>query len=297
VGSNLKNVCKNVFITGASTGIGLALVKELRQDPKIRIIATARESSMDRFKENGVEESERLLLKPLDICDYEKASVLIHGLDEKLGGVDVLVNNAGVSYRSVVEHMNPEAENHQMMVNYLGAVHLIREVLPSMRKKRQGRIINVSSVGGMMAMPTMASYSASKFALEGVSEALWYELKPWGIKISLIQPGFIRSDAFQRVLMPEAAKNAQANEKMPYHHYYAGMTPFVEKFMKRSPCTPEKIAKIIVKTMKKKNPRLRVPAGPDARFFSFLRRMMPRRLYHWILYKNLPNIQRWGTNR
>jgi len=284
---------KNVLVTGASTGIGLALAQELLKEKNVRVIATARESSLHRFTEAGLEESDRLIIRALEICDYEQATKLIHEIDDKFDGVDVLVNNAGVSYRSVVEHMTPEAENHQMRVNYLGPIHLARCVLPMMRKKRNGNIINISSVGGMMAMPTMSSYSASKFALEGASESLWYELKPWGIKVSLIQPGFINSNSFRNVLMPEKAKFSSADSSAAYHSYYKYMSGFVEKLMKKATCTPEKIARIIVKTMNKPSPRLRVSAGPDAMFFGWLRRVLPRKFYHWFLYKNLPHVSEW----
>jgi len=284
---------KNILVTGASTGIGLALVKELKKDTHFRIIATARNESLHRFQEQRLNESESLIFRQLEICDYQKSTALIEEIEKSFGGVDVLINNAGVSYRSVVEHMTPEAEHHQMMVNYLGAIHLTRCAIPGMRKKRSGHIINISSVGGMMAMPTMSSYSASKFALEGASESLWYELKPWGISVSIIEPGFVRSNSFRRVLMPEAAKTSLEDSSCAYHAYYNNMTAFVEKLMLDSHCTPEKIAKKIIKTMKAKNPPLRVPGGADARFFSLLRRVMPRRLYHWFLYRNLPNIKEW----
>jgi len=90
-------------------------------------------------------------------------------------------------------------EQLQMQTNYFGPLALIRDLLPSMREKGRGKIINVSSVSGMIAMPTMASYSASKHALKGASEALWYEMKPYGINVSLIQPGFIKSNSFHNV--------------------------------------------------------------------------------------------------
>ena len=92
-------------------------------------------------------------------------------------------------YRAVLEHVSDAERVAQMDVNYLAPMDLIRLVLPRMREKHAGRILNVSSVGGMMAMPTMAVYSASKFALEGATEALYYEVRPWNIRVSLIQPG------------------------------------------------------------------------------------------------------------
>ncbi len=205
---------------------------------------------------------------------------------------DILINNAGVSYRSVVEDMSVEDEQTQLQINYLGAMHLIRECLPAMRERRSGRIINVSSVSGMMAMPTMASYSASKFALEGASESLWYELKPWNIHTTLVRPGFINSLAFRKVLY---SKKRQAQDgPSPYDAHYENMTTFVESIMQRSPCTSESVAKAIFKVARMKRPPLRLPGTTDARIFYFVRRILPRALYHALLYRFLPGIRQWG---
>jgi len=289
----MKKALKTVLITGASTGIGLELVRLLLEKKNYRVIATARMSSLSRFKEAGLEESENLLLRPLDVCHYEEGSRLIAEIDQKWGGVDILINNAAVIYRSVVEHMNTKDESYHLQVNFLGAMHLIREVLPSMRAKRAGHIINISSVGGMMAMPTMSSYSASKFALEGASESLWYELRPWGIKVTLIQPGFINSAGFMHVQMTEKGKVATQDPHDPYHADYKHMSAFVGKLMMHSPHSAQSVAQRVLKTMERKNPPLRVSGTIDALFFALLRRLMPRSLYHWFLYRNLPHIKEW----
>ena len=102
-----------------------------------------------------------------------------------------------------------------MDVNFRSPMELTRLVLPGMRAKRAGRIITVSSVGGMMAMPTMAAYSASKFALEGAHEALWYEVRPWGIRVSLVQPGFVHSDGFQKVRYTTQERSLRARARRP----------------------------------------------------------------------------------
>src|SRR5262249_35124723 len=151
---------------------------------------------------------------------------------EKWGGVNILVNCAGISYRAVMEHMTEKDEYRQMNVNYFGPVALMRLVLPHMRSEGRGKIINVSSVSRLLSMPTMASDTASKYALEGASEALWYEVKPLGINVSLIQPGFVHSKSFMNVYYTEKSKEAEykgADE--PYGDYYAHMTPFISKLM------------------------------------------------------------------
>lgn len=281
-----------VLVTGASTGIGLALVKKLR-GMGFRVVATARSSSLPRFPQHGLTETERFLIRPLDVTRLEEHSKIINEVCRSWGGIDVLVNNAGITYRAVMEEMYPAAERIQFATNYFGPMHLIRLVLPFMREKHSGHIINVSSVGGMMAMPTMGAYSASKFALEGASEALWYELRPWGIRVSLIQPGFVHSKSFQNAKFTEKTRRTLKNADSPYYAYYANMLPFIERMMNWSPTTPEKVADRIIKAMNQKNPRLRIPATPDAWLFYYLRRLLPRRLYHFVLYRGLPKIDNW----
>lgn len=266
-----------VLVTGASSGIGLALTKLLTSS-EYRVIATARAASFSRLQ-GLVSESERVHLRELDVTSEAQRVALIQELDGCFGGVDVLVNNAGISFRSVIEHMSHEEARFQMEANFHAPMALARLVLPKMREKRSGKIINVSSVGGMMAMPTMGAYSASKFALEGASEALWYELRPFQIAVSLVQPGFIHSNSFKRVVLSEKARSSLA-ERDAYALYYERMGDFIEHIMNMAFATPESIAQKIVKTMRAKKPPLRVTATADAFFFTQLRRFLPRKLYH-----------------
>ena len=190
--------------------------------------------------------------------------------------------------------MNESEELDQMTVNYLGPMNLMRTVIPYMRRQRSGRIINVSSVGGMMAMPTMGSYSASKWALEGASEALWYELKPWNIRVSLIQPGFINSDGFKKVRVPASLESVE--HRTAYTGYYESMGTFVARLMTHSPSNARDVAAVVFKTMRKARPALRVPGTWDAFFFHMLRRLLPRALYHRVLYMGLPGKSTWGSD-
>lgn len=280
-----------VLITGCSSGIGRELLYLFNREP-YKIVATTLPESADAFKGDPIEKSGRIWIRRLNIIDYSKTSQIVRETLEEWGPIDILINNAGISYRSVVEDMTIEDEQTQIQVNYLGPLHLIRECLPSMRKRRSGRIINISSVGGMMAMPTMASYSASKFALEGASESLWYELRPWNIHTTLVRPGFINSLAFQKVHYSK--KRRLVNGPSPYDAHYSHMTRFVETVMKKSPCTSESVAKTIFKVAQMKSPPLRVPGTIDARIFYFIRRILPRFLYHKLLYLFLPGIRQWG---
>jgi len=282
-----------VLITGASSGIGLALAKKLWKS-EYKVVATLRRQSFKKIQDQAFYETERFLIRPLDINSFTEQEKLIREIKRKWGSIDILVNNAGISYRSVVEHMGSDDELNQLSTNYLAPMNLIKLVLPGMREKKRGRIINVSSVGGMMAMPTMASYSASKFALEGASESLWYEMRPWNIHVSLIAPGFINSDSFKNVYKTDLYKKSEKTRANPYSAYYHHMGKFIQRIMTLSPSDAGDVAEVIVKTMRKKNPPLRVYATIDALLFFYLRRILPRGFYHKLLYTFLPGIREWG---
>ena len=250
-----------VIITGASGGIGRELVGMCLANGFI-VVAAAREDSLLLLSKAGLHPSDRLVIMPLDVRDDGDIDRVVTETFMRFGRIDALVNNAGISFRGVAEHMTSDEELEQMAVNYFGPMMLIRRVLPHMRHRRAGRIINVSSVGGMMAMPTMSSYSASKWALEGASEALWYELRPWNVSVTLVQPGFIRSDAFRKVRLPQAFR-ADGTED-DYGILYSSMTSFVERLMVRSPSTSKSVARVILRQLVRKRPPLRVQATLDA---------------------------------
>ena len=285
---------KVILITGASTGLGLAVARRLIDFTEHHLILTARARSLERFREAGIVEGKRVWIRPLDVTDAEQRREVVEEASWSLGPIDVLINNAGVAYRSVVEHVREEERLHQMSVNFRSPMELIRQVLPGMRAKRSGRIINISSVGGMMAMPTMAVYSASKFALEGACEALYYEVRPWNIFVTLVEPGFISSDAFEKVSYTELSEISSAQDWDPYHNHYYYMESFIEKMMKKAMASPESVGRTVVKLVDARRPPLRVTATFDARIFDIMRRLLPRRFYHWLLYRNLPMVRDWS---
>lgn len=284
-----------ILITGASVGIGLELAKLLRDEPH-RLALTARASSLVRFAEEGIVPSERILLLPLDVTSDEERRAAIRAVEERWGGVDVLVNNAGLSYRAVAEHVSEAERLAQLDANFMGPMELIKLVLPHMRAQRFGRVINVSSVGGMTAMPTMSIYSASKFALEGASEALWYEMRPFNVRVSIVRPGFINSDGFRKTRFTEQGQQALLDPRNPYHAHYANMDELIEGLMTLTFYTPKDVAETILEVIEHRNPPLWVSGTLDAYLFNVLRRVLPAGLYHRLLYAGLPRIWRWGQD-
>jgi len=283
---------KVVLITGCATGLGKALVEILSRNPHYKIVVTARSHRIELLR-TMFEESENLIVRELDVTNESNIFSLVNEVANMWGRIDVLVNNAGICYRSVVEHMDRESEMIQLETNYLGPMALIRSVLPIMREQMNGHIINISSVSGMVSMPTMGSYSASKHALEGATESLWYEAKPYGIKVSLVEPGFVNSDSFKNILLPKKAK-LSAKLKGPHSEYYKSMSPFIEGLMKWAFATPESIARKVERLMEQKNPPLRLRVTMDAVAFSFLRKLLPEFIFHKVMFLLLPGSRLWG---
>lgn len=281
-----------VIVTGCSSGIGFELAKLLYKNPDYNAVITCRERSMSALQA-VFSDNERFMVRELDVTKDENIYSLIHEIQDLWGRVDVVVNNAAVCYRAVVEHMDFESEQIQLRTNYLGPMSLIRSVLPLMREQRSGHIINISSVSGMLAMPTMGSYSASKHALEGATEALWYEAKPVGIKVNLLQLGFINSDAVKNVVLaPKARMSTQLSG--PHSEYYKSMVPMIETLMKYSFNSSATIAEKIMAIIRRPKSHLRVPLTIDAVFFGILKKIIPSLILQRILYMMLPNSRGWG---
>jgi len=283
-----------VLITGASAGLGLEIARKVIASKQYRVVLTARPNSIERFADEGIVESDDIILRPLDITSADMRNNLIDEINQHYNGVDILINNAGFTFRAVVEDVSEEDRLLQMNTNFRSPMELTRLCLPSMRQKRKGKIINISSMGGQMAMPTMAVYSASKYALEGATESLWYELKPWNIKVTLVQPGFINSKGFEKVKKTDLSKLSSEETDSPYYQHYVNMENFIEKIMRLTPSTSHTVARKVLKVMKANNPPLRVAGTIDAVFFKLMKTFIPQRIYHWILYSCLPNINKWG---
>lgn len=278
---------KVVIVTGATRGIGLALAKALAVRGA-QVVATGRAASIARLCAEHPALPRSIQWEALDVTRPEEIERCVARIAEQHGHIDALVNNAGVSIRALVADTGDEDVAQQMAVNFEGPLRMIRAVLPHMQQRRAGRIVTVSSVGGMMAMPCMAMYSASKFAVEGLMESLWYECLPYGIRVSLIQPGFALSGALRHVSWSAAARERIRRD--PAHgSAYEAFEHFVKHLYRRFGTDEEAVVRTILKALESRTPRLRYPATADARFFFWVRRLLPRALYHRILYHGLPS--------
>ena len=281
-----------IIVTGCSSGIGLELAKKLYPIKSHRTVITVRKASLAEISAR-FPDTDTFLVRELDVTDDVMIYSLIQEISCAWGRIDTLVNNAAVCFRAVVEHMDVESELLQLKTNYLGPMALTRAVLPIMREQRCGQILNVSSVSGMLAMPTMGSYSASKHALEAASEALWYEARPFGIRVNLVQLGFVNSSSFKRVLLSKKAGVSLALGG-PHSEYYRSMTPMIERLMSLSITSSEAIAEKILKLVRKPSQKLMIPLTPDAFLFSLLKKIVPTFIFQRLLYYFLPGSVKWG---
>ncbi len=201
------------FITGCSTGFGRELAK-LVLDRGYRAVITARDPSKIQDLTAGYQG--RALALKLDVTDKAQVTESVKWAEAAFGSIDVLVNNAGFGYVGALEESD-EAEVRSMVeTNFFGLARMIHEVLPGMRTRRRGSIVNISSIGGLVGFPGVGYYNASKFAVEGLSESLAKEVAPLGIKVLLVEPGPFRTDWAGRSLkrssqkIPEYAETAGA---------------------------------------------------------------------------------------
>jgi short-subunit dehydrogenase len=185
----------NILITGASSGIGRSIAHDLSQRGH-RVFGTSRRPD---DSPNGIE------MVPLEVTDDASVAHCVAHVLQRAGAIDVLINNAGYHLYGAAEETSVDELDDQMQTNFYGAVRMIQAVLPGMRAQRAGKIVNIGSIGGFIALPYTSAYSASKFALEGYSEALRYELLPLGIYVALIEPTGVKTGTQQASIRAVAA--------------------------------------------------------------------------------------------
>jgi NAD(P)-dependent dehydrogenase (short-subunit alcohol dehydrogenase family) len=179
------------FITGCSTGFGRELAK-LVLERGYRAVVTARDPS--KIQELTASHPGRALALKLDVTSAEEVNEAVKAAESSFGSVDVLVNNAGYGYLGAVEESEEDEVRAMLETNFFGLARMIHTVLPGMRRRRHGAIVNISSIGGLVGFPGVGYYNASKFAVEGLSEALAKEVAPLGIKVLIVEPGPFRTD-------------------------------------------------------------------------------------------------------
>ena len=241
------------FITGCSTGFGMEVAKQAMEHG-YRTVMTAR----DPAQLEGYAATDKVMVLKLDVTQPDQVRAAVQAAEARFGGIDVLVNNAGIGYFAAVEE-GEDAEVRKMFeVNVFGLSRMIQAVLPGMRKRRSGCIVNLSSIGGLRGFAALGYYNATKFAVEGLSEALWHEVEPLGLRVMLVEPSGFRTDWAGR----------SANESALHIDDYLATAGVVRSSLRavsgKQPGDPVRAAKAIVNAVASGQAPHRLLLGNDA---------------------------------
>jgi NAD(P)-dependent dehydrogenase (short-subunit alcohol dehydrogenase family) len=243
------------FITGCSTGFGRELARTVVARG-FRAVVTARDPKQVTDIVAGQED--RALALRLDVTDPAQVAESVRRAEERFGRIDVLVNNAGIGYFAAVEESDEADVRRMFEIDFFGLASMTRAVLPGMRKRRSGHIVNIASIAGLAAYPSLGYYCAAKFAVEGLSEVLAEEVRPLGIKVTLVEPSAFRTDWAGRSAIEARAEIAD----------YAATAGSVRRELRelsgKQPGDPARAASAIIQAVEAPDPPLHLLLGKDA---------------------------------
>jgi NAD(P)-dependent dehydrogenase (short-subunit alcohol dehydrogenase family) len=256
-----------VLVTGASSGIGRATAARFARDG-FRVFGTSRTPEQ-------VEPSEGVEFVRLDVTDAESVAQCVSDVTDRSGQIDVLVNNAGHALIGESEATSLRQARAQFETNLFGVIAMTNAVVPGMRRHRSGRIINIGSLAGLMGIPLMPLYSASKFALEGYSEALRYELRHLGIRVSLIEPGWVATSI-------GAGSDRAGAPLADYDQVRAPAADAIRTAIAKG-MQPERVAEAVARAATDRSPRLRYRVGSQATWAPRARAMPPAGVFESVV--------------
>jgi NAD(P)-dependent dehydrogenase (short-subunit alcohol dehydrogenase family) len=271
------------LVTGTSTGIGFATAAALGRAGHEVYATMRRPDRAPELASTAAKDKLPIKILPMDVDDDASVVKAIAQVLAGGGRIDVLVNNAGIDLKGAIEEL-PLAEFRRVMeTNYFGALRCIQAVVPEMRARRSGHIINVTSVAGRLSLASQAPYAASKWALEAASEALAQEVKPFGIHVSIVEPGLIATPILDK------RREVPANTRYPQERR---LNVLFNASLKQ-PISPFLVADKIVEIVKYKTWKLRHPVGPDAEPILAYRASMTDE--QWVDLHSLKSDQEWAA--
>ena len=267
---------KVILITGASSGIGFDAARTLARQGHRVYAAARRVERMEPLKEDGV------VPVRMDVTDEESMQACVRTILEKEGRIDVLVNNAGYGYFGAIENVTLEEARKQLEVNVFGLARMCQLVLPSMREQGSGRIINTSSIAGKTVLYFGGWYHVSKYSVEALSDALRMEVKPFGIDVSIIEPGGIKTDWG----LIAADHLAESSKGPPYEQEGIRESKTMHKaYSIRLLSNPAVVTRAISRAVNSRRPRTRYRIGFGARTLVFLHALLPTRGWDAMMRK------------
>src|SRR5215210_6060693 len=262
-------------VTGSSSGIGFEMALMLARNG-FQTYSTMRNlAKSENIKSIATKENLPIHIERLDVTDNNSVTHAIQAIVSKADRIDVLVNNAGYALTGAFEDLAIEEIKAQYETNFFGLIRTTQAVLPIMRKQKSGTIVNISSGAGRFGYPGGSAYVSTKFAVEGLSESMSYELEPFGIKVVIVEPGVIRTNFFDGLVV--AKKSQDANS--PYSQIMQKTANGFEEMMKNA-SSPDLVAKVVLNAIRDENPSLRYLAGSDVeRWLGGKRKMADEELY------------------
>jgi NAD(P)-dependent dehydrogenase (short-subunit alcohol dehydrogenase family) len=275
-----------VLITGGTDGLGRAAAV-LLAERGYRVFAGGRNPEKLQAL-NQLARERKLALEAIefDVCDDASVEEGIAEIERRAGPVEILVNNAGIAIAAMMEEVTLEDLRKQFETNLFGVMRVTRRVLPEMRRRRRGRIINMSSISGKVAMPTMGPYAASKHALEAVSDAMRLELDAFDIQVVLIEPGYIPTN-MNRTAAELSSAYAKGAERSPYAGLYQRFLNSWGKVRKASRYKPEDCARVVLRALEEPRPRARYAVTRRAKMGIFAKRLLTDRAFDRQMKKSL----------
>ncbi|MBT9167586.1 MAG: Cyclopentanol dehydrogenase [Syntrophomonadaceae bacterium] len=277
----MKKNNRVVLITGASSGIGKACAQHL-QEQGYQVFGTSRhpQSEAVELSQPGTRQSSGSLeMIEMDVNDDDSVNQTIDTVFKKASRLDAVVNNAGFGLAGAIEDTSTLEAKSQLETNFFGVLRVCRAALPIMRRQGSGYIVNISSLAGLISVPFQGLYSASKFALEGLTEALRMEVRPFGIKVVLIEPG-----DFGTPFTAHRHKTIQSQKNPVYAEPFKRALGVMEASEMKGP-SPDKIARLLERIIRNSSPHLRYRIGPNSSSV-LLRKFMPAWLFEWAVMKN-----------
>ena len=289
-----------ILITGASAGIGAALARRLAsQFLGIRLVLAARNhEKLEAVATDCRKAGADVLVVPTDMSEVEQVKALAQKALERFGRVDALVNNAGYGQMGPVELISPDDAKRQFAVNFHGPLVLCQALIPSMRDRGGGRIINVSSLGGRVPFPAGGMYSPSKFALEALSDVMRMELGAFNIKVSVIEPGPVTTEFFS-VAGDKVDLNISESGRQLYRAAIEGIKD-IERQTARLAWSSERVANVMVRALTARHPRPRYVAATGGKIMLFLMtKLLPTAVVDrfWKRFYKIDQVEKDWQNR
>jgi short-subunit dehydrogenase len=281
------------IITGSSSGIGYETSLMLARNgfhtyATMRNIEGRGEGGSNQITDIAKNENLPLEVIQLDVNSDKSVTEAINRIADEKDRIDVVVNNAGYDLTGAIEEISLDQMRAQFETNFFGAVKVMKSIIPKMRKQRSGKIVNITSMGGRIAIPFHSIYHGTKFALEGLSESIQYELEPFGIKIILIEPGAVGSNFWKNMKTATKPTESESTDS-PYSQMKTKISESLNQAVQNA-MHPSEVAKAILEAISSDNPDFRYPVGKDANMTIEARKNMSDAGFQDLLRKQF-NLQ------